>query len=695
MVPEEAAAEEHARDGTERQWRSTRADPHGVPIIAFIEPLVPDIERIERIERIEPIPRSPIMYAKGSQPLPTVDGAPERAPLRAGVVGSHSKHHVAAVRALPDVELIGVVGDQAADTTVFDTLEELVAAGANVIHVLTPSAEITRQALELGCDVLLDKSAEDEAEARAICELARTKGRTVGIHHALQSDPQLLRALETARSGDLGEILAVDLTRSTDYLAFAGGVLPPAYRDAGFPFRDLGVRCLYLIQELLGPIEDVEASWSSLGNNRDLAFDEWSAVVRCSRGVGRFQLHFNAKRDENEMFIHGSEKLLRVHGHRSLLDIFRRRSQAAHVRDRVAELYRCLAAGASPAVTIDDAVSATHWAAKVARAAEADHARRLARFPLSERVPYVVTGASGRLGKAIVDRLRERGEHVRAFVRRIPDAPLDGVEYAFGNLGDPIAVGRALAGAGVVIHAGAAMEGDRREFEAATVVGTHNVIDACLAHDVKQLVHVSSLSVIDFAHAELVDETSPTEPRSRERGVYTQTKLDAEQQVRHAASHGLPCVILRPGQIFGGGIPLINRAVARAAAGRWLVLGDGSVELPLVYIDDVVDGVLAAVDKRLVGGEVIQLVDPEVMTQAQVLGVAADRPMLAIPRSIVFALGRLSEIPMKLLERVSPIAEYRLRSALAKVVYHSERARKLLDWAPRIGIREGIRRVTI
>ena len=57
-------------------------------------------------------------------------------------------------------------------------------------------------------------------------------------------------------------------------------------------------------------------------------------------------------------------------------------------------------------------------------------------------------------------------------------------------------------------------------------------------------------------------------------------------------------MILRPGQIFGGGIPLINGAVARNAGGRWLVLGDGKLELPLVYIDDVVDAILAAMTRR-------------------------------------------------------------------------------------------------
>jgi glycosyltransferase involved in cell wall biosynthesis len=125
--------------------------------------------------------------------------------------------------------------------------------------------------------------------------------------------------------------------------------------------------------------------------------------------------------------------------------------------------------------------------------------RDRARFTLSERVPFVVTGASGSLGSAVVESLRARGHRVRVFQRRQPSRPLEGVEYAFGNLGDERAVARAIAGADVVIHCGAAMRGGWLEHKGATVIGTRNVIAACRDSGVRQLVHVSSMSVIDWA----------------------------------------------------------------------------------------------------------------------------------------------------------------------------------------------------
>jgi nucleoside-diphosphate-sugar epimerase len=342
-----------------------------------------------------------------------------------------------------------------------------------------------------------------------------------------------------------------------------------------------------------------------------------------------------------------------------------------------------------------DAMREETWAARAR-----DVQRRIAEVKsgaqcddhLSEHVPFLVTGGAGSLGHVIVDRLRRQGHRVRVFDRRRPE-PQDNVECAIGNLDNPADVDRAVRGADVVIHAGAVMKGDWATHEAGTITGTRNVIDACFTHRVSQLVHISSLSVVDYASSTTIDETTPLEPRADERGFYTRAKLAAENLVSDAAVRGLPCVILRPGQIFGGGIPAITGAVARNAAGRWLILGDGNLELPLVYIEDVVDAIIAAVDKRLTGGQIIQLVDPTHLTQSQVLDAAdGDRSRIAIPRGLVFTLGKLSELPLKLLGKTSPIAAYRLQSALAQVEYRSDKARELLGWSPRVGVRAGLAR---
>ena len=669
--------------------------------------------------------------------------------FRAGMIGAGNicEFHVAAVKKLaPDVELVGVVdldrkraqaNAEKWGTIAFDSLDQIIDAGANVIHVLTPPsshAKVAMAALNKGCHVLIEKPvAEDEAEAMQIGALAKQKGLVATVNHSLLYDPQIKRAFDAVKAGALGNVVSVDILRGSEYPPYEGGPLPPWYRDAGYPFRDIGVHCLYLIQELLGPIQDVEADWSSLGGDPNLAFDEWRAMVHCARGLGQFQLTYNTKPMQSQLIIHGTKSVLRVdlfamsHGKRGstplpkaaerlvnaftdsigpLIDVpigvwkFVRKEVQSYqgLRDLVTDFYRRLAAGEPPPVAIEDAAQVVKWVEKVARAADADQVARLSKFKLSPEVPFLVTGASGSLGKATVKRLLADGHRVRAFVRRIPEKPLDNVEYCFGNLGDPIAVDRAVAGAATVIHVGAAMKGGWPEHKGGTVVGTENVIASCKKHHVKQLVHISSMSVIDWAGSAgngPVSETAALEPRADERGAYTRAKLEAEKLVVDAAEHGLPCVILRPGQIFGGGIPLVNGAVARNAGGRWLILGDGKLELPLVYIDDVVDAIVQSVDKKLVHGEVIQIIDPEHLTQEDVLGLTGSKKsILRVPRPIVFALGKLSEYPLGALGRQSPVAVYRLKSALARLHYESGRAQDLLGWHPRVGVREGIKRVS-
>ncbi len=676
-------------------------------------------------------------------------GEETRARFRAGVVGAGniSEFHLQAIRALSGrVELVGItdVDDERASavaerhrTTAYPSLAALVEAGADVIHVLTPPAAhvpVALAALERGCHVLVEKPlAEDEAEGRKVAELAKQRGLVASVNHSLLYDPQVRRALEIVRSGELGDVVSVDILRGSSYPPYEGGPLPPWYRSAGYPFRDLGIHCMYLLQELLGPIEDVDARWRSLGGDPNLAFDEWRALVRCRRGLGQFQLTWNVRPMQSQLIIHGTRGVLRVdlfamfHGRRSatplpgpaerlvnaltdslqpLVDVplgvwkFARGEIRAFqgLRDLVADFYRRLDLALPPPVALDDAIALIPFVERVAREAEAEHAATLARFPLSRSIPFVVTGASGALGSAVVRRLVSEGKRVRAFVRRVPAPPVPGVEYCFGDLGDPEAVDRAVAGAEIVVHAGAATKGGWSEHVGATVRGTRNVIAACKKHRTRQLVHISSMSVLHWAGvsgARAVAEDAPLEPRPEERGAYTRAKLEAERSVAAAAVSGLPCVILRPGQIFGGGIPLVTGAVARRAGGRWLVLGDGRLELPLVYIDDVVDAIMAAIEKRLTHGEIIQVVDDTKLNQTEVLEMVGKGDLvLRVPRPLVFALGKLSEVPLGMLGRPSPVGLYRLRSALARLHCESDRAEALLGWRPRVGVREGIRRAT-
>ena len=669
-------------------------------------------------------------------------------PLRAGLVGAGhiSEFHLAALKRIKGVEVLGVFDLDPARSEalarrfrlrVFPSLASLAEAGATVIHVLTPPdthAKLAGEALRAGCHVLVEKPlATDVSAAEQLVVLAAERGLEVGVCHSLLFDPQVRAAVEAVSRGAIGNPVSVDILRSSRYPPYSGGPLPPHYRSAGYPFRDLGIHCLYLIEAFLGPIERVEAQWRSLGGDPNLAYDEWRATLRCRRGLGQFQLSWNARPLQHLVVVQGTKGILKLDlvafsralrpalplpgaidrfvgaaresveslarlGASALGFALGRVRQYHGVQELVAAFYAALTDGRRPPVSASEALAVVRWTEEVARRAEADFEARRSKLSSSPAATYLVTGASGGLGSALVERLRGEGDRIRILVRRLPEVVPDGVDIAHGDLGNPDAVDRAMAGSRIVFHVGAAMKGDWAAHQCGTIEGTRNVVAACRRHGIEKLVHVSSMSVVQWADAApgaLIDEDTPLEPRPEERGVYTRAKLVAERLVAAAAEGGLPAVIIRPGQIFGGRVPLMTPAVVRRLGRSLLQLGDGELVLPLVYVDDVVDALLAAARSNLHRGEIVHVVDPECLTQNEVIELAHGdgARIIRIPRGLVFTAGRLSEIPLALFGRKSPMSDYRLRSALARRRFGSDRAVRLLGWRPRVGVREGIRRV--
>ena len=142
-----------------------------------------------------------------------------------------------------------------------------------------------------------------------------------------------------------------------------------------------------------------------------------------------------------------------------------------------------------------------------------------------------VTGATGFVGQAVLDRAHASGIAVRALARKA-QAPRADVEWVMGDLDDKAALAALLAGAEALIHiAGVVNAPDPAQFEAGNVIGTLNVIEASLAAGVQRFVHVSSLSA-----------------REPDLSAYGASKARAEKLVR---ASGLDWTIVRPPGIYG------------------------------------------------------------------------------------------------------------------------------------------------
>jgi 2-alkyl-3-oxoalkanoate reductase len=368
----------------------------------------------------------------------------------------------------------------------------------------------------------------------------------------------------------------------------------------------------------------------------------------------------------------------------------------------VIAFHEALRDGRRAPVDAADATRAVRWVVDGSRAADEDKDRRertrAAYRPKPARI--LVTGASGFVGSALVRRLCEAGERPRLLLRRAVPASLQGfgLDVVQGDLGEPDAVARAVEGVDLVYHAGAGMRGGAREFEAGTVWGTRNVVDACVRYGVKRLVHVSSLGVLDVAgHAEnvAVDEHSAAEPFPERRGNYTKTKLEAERMVLAAIrEQNLPAVIVRPGQIFGPGAERVAPSGVISFGSLWMVAGRGRRLLPLVFVEDVVSGLIAAAEAPDAVGRIVHLVDPTPITQNEYLKHAATAlngiRILRTPEALLRGLALVCDGMSSILKRSLPLSSYRVASLRPLHPVDQTIAREVLGWQPEVGVRRGL-----
>jgi len=674
--------------------------------------------------------------------------------LRVAVVGAGyvSKHHIEALRRLPFVTLVGIadLNHAAARAAAArysiplacHSLEELAPARPQVTYLLTPPdthCSLAVKALQMGSHVFVEKPmAETVEECDRMIECARQQGLILSVNHSDKFDPVVQEALRRVQAGACGDLLAVDIIRSSSYAPYAGGSLPAIYAKGSYPFQDLGVHSLYLLEAFLGPIEQVDIEFRSTGRDPNLLFDEWYVLARCRGGIGRSYISWNVRPMQNRLSIYGTAGVLHVDrflqlciGSRNLpgpkfvhlvlsavrnalytawgvpLNVAKfavgRLPASPGIRAGAAAFARAVYEGAPPPVSAEEGRRMVQLMEPACRRADQIRAdRRRAALVARPRVPILVTGATGFLGGALLERLRQRGECVRALARRrpLPEPDDPRIQWVIGDLGDPEVVEQAVAGVETVFHVGATMKGSREHFQAGTVWGTRNVVEACLKSGVRRLVHVSSLSVLDHAGHRPgmhVTESWPLEPHPERRGLYTQTKLQAEQIVLEAVRRrGLPAVILRPGQIFGPGSPSHVPSGAIALAGRWIVCGSGSRPLPLVFVEDVVDALLLAAEADLEPGAVFHVVDSQRITQRQYIEAVcqssgAGLKVHYIPSFLLLTLGLGLEWAGRLLGRELPLSRYRVRSLRPLSDLDCSAARRVLGWEPRVGVVEGLK----
>src|SRR4051794_10522526 len=225
-----------------------------------------------------------------------------------------------------------------------------------------------------------------------------------------------------------------------------------------------------------------------------------------------------------------------------------------------------------------------------------------ARATSAEMPTAFVTGGSGFVGGALIERVRSEGWDVRALARsdRAAERVRElGADPVMGDLDD-----LHIEGCEIAFHAAAKVEdfGDPADFARVNVQGTRNVVAACRRGGVRRLVHVGTEAALMAGQPLVnVDETAPLRPDSP--SLYPSSKARAEEIVRAANGDGLETVVVRPRFVWGRGDTSRRPAmVGMVKSARSRGVGGGRQFTATTHIDNTVEGLWLAGTRGPAGG---------------------------------------------------------------------------------------------
>lgn len=258
--------------------------------------------------------------------------------------------------------------------------------------------------------------------------------------------------------------------------------------------------------------------------------------------------------------------------------------------------------------------------------------------PAIDVMPYTiaVTGASGFIGRRLVEKLCRDGNGVRALVRERSidvEVPKDSLEIIKGSLDDPASLADLVDGVDAVVHlAGLIKARQRRDFFNVNAGGVARLVEAMSAAQTRaKLVLISSLAA-----------------REPSLSAYAASKRCGEAVLLDVPKD-LPWTILRPPAVYGPGDRETLSFFKGLRLGIGVMLGGREARFSLIHVDDLVAAIIAVTDRDCADRLILELDDgleqghswPSMITVGeQVMEVKARK--IAMPPMALTALGYLN-----------------------------------------------------
>jgi nucleoside-diphosphate-sugar epimerase len=316
----------------------------------------------------------------------------------------------------------------------------------------------------------------------------------------------------------------------------------------------------------------------------------------------------------------------------------------------------------------------------------------------------LVTGSSGFIGGWIARTLVQRGYPVRGLYRRslvpkhLQELRSRGAELLRRDLTVLAEVRDALRDVEALIHCAALTRdwGYEREYFAQNVEVTRILVEEARRAGCRVFVFLSSLSVYGFGPHRGSTEEGPFYPYV---SGYQRSKKAAEEYVLGSNAPGFRVAVLRSGNAYGpGDTTTFYRMFDAQRKGIRGTLSGSRVLTSPVYVEDLVEAVILALENEKSAGQVFNVTSGEVVTWGKMMHFSAEllgvRPWVELPISLAWVAAHLFNGLYRLfrIKAEPPVFPYRVAHLSWDYNFSIEKAKRILGYSPKVDWKTGMSR---
>ena len=312
----------------------------------------------------------------------------------------------------------------------------------------------------------------------------------------------------------------------------------------------------------------------------------------------------------------------------------------------------------------------------------------------------LITGATGFLGKYVVEELKNNGYQVVAFGRneKIGKTLIDSnVEFFKGDIENKEDLLGALQGCSAVIHAAAlsTVWGKWSNFYKVNVLGTRNIVEICEKQGLK-LVFVSSPSIYAGAKDQL-DVRENEAPKENNLNFYIKSKIMAENIIKNSK---LNYMVIRPRGLFGiGDTSIIPRLLDLNKKMGIPLFDDGKQKVDVTCVENVAYALRLALENEKYSRQTYNITNDEPIEFKEILTLffnemGTEGKYLKWNYRLILILVSILEKVYKLfgIEKEPPLTKYTLYLMRYSQTLNIDKAKKELGYYPQISVLEGVKK---